>query len=84
VLTSQSHYTFKKYLKAKAKEYGTKVYEVNEHFTSQACTSCGKLGKKYDNKRKKQCECGYKIDRDLNGSRNILIKSLKEISEIIG
>ncbi len=81
VLQMQKHYSFKIYLKAKAKEYGTKVYNINEAYTSQACTNCGRLSKEYDNKRVKQCKCGKKIDRDLNGSRNILIKSLRIMYE---
>jgi putative transposase len=79
VMQRQSHYTFKKFLKEKAEEYGTKVYDVNEAYTSQACTVCGVLSKTYSY-RTKTCEiCKYKIDRDVNGSRNILIKSLREL-----
>jgi transposase len=76
VLQMQSHYSFKQYLKAKAKEYGTKVYNINESYTSQACTNCGRLSKEYEN-RIKICTCGKSIDRDLNGSRNILMKGLR-------
>ena len=83
VLNMQSHYKFKKYLEAKAKEYRTTVYEVDESYTSQACTKCGKLSKTYDKDRKKKCICGYKIDRDVNGARNILLKSLRNIGKII-
>ena len=77
VLTSQSHYKFKEYLKATAKRYRTNVYEVDESYTSQCCTLCGVLSKNYDNKRTKSCVCcGLKIDRDTNGSRNIYLKSV--------
>lgn len=77
VLTSQSHYKFKKYLKATAKRYRTNVYDVNEGYTSQCCTLCGMLSKTYDIKRTKNCTyCGLKIDRDTNGSRNIYLKSI--------
>ncbi len=61
----QSHNSFKRYLKAKAKEYGTTIYNINESYTSQACTYCGELSKEYDRDRKK-CKCGKRIDRDLN------------------
>jgi putative transposase len=83
VLNMQSHYQFKKYLKAKAKEYKTIVYDTTEEYTSQCCTKCGKLGKQYSQKREKECECGYKVDRDINGARNILIKSIRKIGNII-
>ena len=73
----QSHNKFKRYLKATAKRYRTNVYDVDEAFTSQCCTSCGVLSKEYDNKRQKKCICcGLKIDRDTNGSRNIYLKSI--------
>ncbi len=77
VLSSQSHYKFKEYLKATAKRYRTNIYEVDESFTSQCCTLCGVLSKEYDKKRTKNCPCcGIKIDRDVNGSRNIYLKSI--------
>jgi len=82
VLSMQSHYRFKEYLKSCAKKYRTNVYEIDESFTSQACTKCGNLSKEYDNKRVKQCKCGYKIDRDMNGSRNILLKNIKIVASI--
>ena len=68
-------------------EYKTIVHDVKEDYTSQACTKCGILSKMYDDSRKKICinkECQYKIDRDINGSRNILTKSLREIMLLYG
>ena len=79
VLSIQSHYKFKDYLKAKAKRYKTIVYDVNESYTSQTCTKCGKISNEYSKEREKECMCGYKIDRDVNGSRNILLKCVKEL-----
>jgi putative transposase len=77
VLSMQSHYKFKEYLKATAKRYRTVIYDVDESYTSQSCTMCGILSKDYDNKRLKTCTgCKYKVDRDVNGSRNIYIKSI--------
>jgi len=64
VLSQQSHYKFKRYLKAIAKRYGTKIHDVDESFTSQACTNCGILSKEYNKNRLKSCICGTKIDRD--------------------
>jgi len=72
----QSHYKFKEYLKATAKRYRTIVHDVDESYTSQCCTMCGVLSKIYDNNRVKTCTCGYKINRDLNGSRNIYLHLL--------
>jgi len=79
VLSQQSHYRFKMYLKARAKKYGTIVYDVNEHYTSKTCTLCGHISDIYDGYRMKTCVCGNKIDRDVNGSRNILLKCMGEL-----
>jgi transposase len=81
VLSMQSHYGFKRYLKATAKRYKTNVHDVDEKFTSQCCTKCGMLSKNYDNKRVKTCtNCKLKIDRDMNGSRNIYLKCISSLS----
>ena len=76
VLSMQSHYKFKEYLKATAKRYRTVIYDVDESYTSQCCTMCGILSKNYDKRLKTCIGCKYKIDRDVNGSRNIYIKSI--------
>ena len=55
------------------------VYDADESYTSMTCTKCGDQSKEYDKQRIKQCKCGYKIDRDCNGSRNILLKCLKSL-----
>ncbi len=80
VLQAQSHYKFKEHIKAKSEQYGSKIYIVTEEYTSQSCGICGKLSKNYDKKRVKKCpHCNFEIDRDLNGSRNILIKNVSRI-----
>jgi transposase len=76
VLSMQSHYKFKEYLKATAKRYRTNIHEVDESYTSQCCTMCGILSKDYDNRVKTCKTCKYKLDRDENGSRNIYLKSI--------
>jgi putative transposase len=77
-LQNLSHFRFRQHLLNKAQENGCKVEVVDESFTSQCCGGCGRLSKKYSFKRVKKCKCGCNIDRDLNGSRNILLKSLFE------
>jgi putative transposase len=79
VLNMLSHYKFRQHLIQKGDEYGCRVEVVTEEYTSKACTKCGEMSENYDKNRQKTCrECGYKIDRDINGSRNILIKNMKE------
>lgn len=76
VLNMLSHYRFRQYLIHKANEYDCKVEIVTEEYTSQACTQCGHKSVNYDYRQKKCIHCGYEIDRDIGGSRNILIKNL--------
>ena len=79
VLQRQSQYKFKEHIKAKSEEYGSQIYIVTEEYTSQSCGICGKLSKNYKNRIKKCSFCKTKIDRDINGSRNILIKNMFNI-----
>ena len=78
VLNSLSHYKFRQHLLNKAQEYGCEVTIVTEEYTSKTCTKCGKISDIYK-EREKNCKCGYKIDRDINGSRNILLKNLNQV-----
>ena len=50
VLSMQSHYRFREYLKSCAKKYRTNVYEIDESFTSRACRKCENLNKDINNK----------------------------------
>lgn len=80
VLNMLSHYKFREHLLNKSQEYGSEVIIMTEEYTSQTCTFCGRISNNYKN-REKECEkCGKKINRDINGARNILIKSISERS----
>ncbi len=72
------HYKFKMRLLDKSKEIkNTKVLLVGEEYTSKTCSKCGYI--KYDLKNSKifKCNrCSLKIDRDINGSRNIFNKNV--------
>ena len=75
VLNSLSHYKFKQHLLHKGKEYGCDVKIVTEEYTSKCCSRCGYLSDEYINRMKICPYCNLKINRDINGSRNILIKN---------
>jgi putative transposase len=80
VLNMYSHYKFKKHLINKGNEYGCEVKEVTEEYTSMTCTKCGTISNDYctENKRQKICQnCKFTINRDVNGSRNILLKNIR-------
>ncbi len=73
-----SHYLFRQRLISKAEEYkNCQVVIVGEQYTSKTCGLCGKLNEDLNGKKLFECpSCGLEIDRDNNGSRNILIKNL--------
>lgn len=64
-------------LKNKCLENGSLLIKVEEDYTSQTCHCCGNLNKCND-ERIFKCSCGYKAERDLNGSLNILLKNILE------
>lgn len=68
------HFEFKQRLKFKCRERGVKLFFVPEEFTSQTCGRCGYLDKQAG-KIHICSSCHTEIDRDYNGSRNILIKT---------
>ena len=89
VLMNLSHYSFRQHLIRqhnfrqhlinKSSEYGCKVIVVTEEYTSQTCTNCGIISKKFE-KRIKVCpNCCYKLNRDTTGSRNIYIKNINKL-----
>jgi putative transposase len=77
VLMRQSHFRFKMFLKAKGEEYGCDIIDCTEEYTSQCCGKCGHLSTEYTGRTKRCTKCGYKINRDLNGARNIFVKNHK-------
>jgi len=77
VLNNLSHYKFRQHLMDKSIEYGCRCSIVTEEYTSKTCSLCGHMSNTYK-KRRKICDyCNFSIDRDINGSKNILIKNTK-------
>jgi putative transposase len=73
-----SFYEFKMRLKGKCKERGNKYEEIDEKYTSKTCSLCGDYKEDLKGEKKYNCKgCGVTMDRDVNGSRNILMKALK-------
>jgi transposase len=77
VLSMLSFYKFRQHLHNKGMEYGCEIKDVTEEETSQCCGRCGVLSNEYKNRIKNCRNCGLNIHRDINGSRNILIKNWK-------
>lgn len=71
-----SYYRFKQHLAFKARLMGKNVFIVDEHYTSRTCGECGALKGKSGSKDFKCKTCGAEMDRDFNGARNILLRTV--------
>lgn len=80
MLLQLSHYSFKEKLKYKCNEYQRKLLITSEAYTSKTCTNCGHLN--CVGKKRKICcfGCNIKIDRDLNGARNIYLRAVEDLT----
>ncbi|GHO76900.1 transposase [Ktedonobacter sp. SOSP1-85] len=68
------------FLCSKAEEAGRTVVKVNPAYTSQRCSCCGHVQEMPLSVRIYECpNCGLVIDRDHNGSKNILDEGLKAV-----
>ena len=67
-------------LLSKAAEAGREVVRVNPAYTSQTCSGCGHRQEMPLSVRVYECPvCGLIIDRDYNGSKNILDEALEAV-----
>lgn len=75
-LAALSHCMFVDRLKNKTRQYSnTKLYEVNEAFTSKTCSNCGFQKEDLKNNNTYDCDsCHIKIGRDINASKNIMLR----------
>ncbi len=70
-------YVFKQRLQFKCEEKGIYYKEVDEAYTSKTCTNCALLNNKLGLSKIFDCPyCKSKIDRDINGARNIMLNAL--------
>jgi putative transposase len=75
-----AHYRFQELLKYKCKRYGSTLKIVNESYTTKTCGNCGCLNN-VGSKDTFNCkECILVIDRDYNGSRNIMLREMRDTS----
>ena len=74
-MLSLAHYRFKQFIKHKAFEYGKRVVDVNEAYTSKTHPETGEI-KNIGGAKKIRLLSGEWINRDLVGARNILLRAL--------
>lgn len=80
-----SHFKFRSMLLNKIKEYRNKhVLLMTEEYTSKTCTNCGEIKSNLGRKKVFNCsKCHVKIDRDINGARNIYLKCMLEFDSVL-
>ena len=73
--------SFRTFLEYKCQVEGTNLYSVTEEYTSKTCGNCGSIEcLPHNGDRVHRCtKCPFKIDRDVNGARNITIKNLTPV-----
>ena len=77
LMTMFRFYSFKEKLRWKCDTYNKKLIIVDESYTSCTCGECGYVNKRNGEEWFKCIRCKMEVDRDVNGSRNILIKNLR-------
>ena len=72
-------YQFRVWLEYFAQKFGKVAVAVPPQYTSQECSSCGRIVKKSLSTRTHACECGANLDRDENAAINILREGLRTL-----
>ncbi|OZI12737.1 transposase [Bacillaceae bacterium SAS-127] len=72
-VANQKLYEFIRQMKYKCEKYGIAFLQVDRFYpSSKTCSSCGKIKKDLKlSDRTYKCECGNKMDRDLNAAINL-------------
>lgn len=79
LMLQDRHYQFKIRLGQKCEERGCILVLGTEEYTSKTCTQCGEINSSLGSSEMFECpSCSLKIDRDVNGARNIMIKMIME------
>ena len=78
-IAEQKLYEFKRQIQYKCKKYGIEFIEADKWYpSSKTCSCCGKVKSNLKlSDRVYSCECGLKLDRDLNASINLANYSIQ-------
>lgn len=74
-----SHGRFLERLEYYARTKHREVYRVSEAYTTRTCGRCGKQNPNVGASKLFRCldpECGYRMDRDIHGARNICLSTM--------
>jgi len=71
------HFGFRQRLIENAKLANVQIYVKGEEYTSKTCTHCRFLKQDLRGAKVYKCQdCSLKVDRDVNGARNIFLKNV--------
>jgi len=84
IVSNMPFYKLTKYIEYKASWLGIKVIKINERGTSHTCSRCGSEGKRPYQGLFICPNCGYKVNADYNGCKNIMKRGLETISSSDG
>lgn len=74
-----SHYKFQQKLKWMCHKNGSKLFLIEEHYTTKTCGNCGIINDNVGSNKTFTCDhCKCRLNRDHNGARNIYIKTMTE------
>jgi putative transposase len=82
-LLTWSHYRFKCFLKNKCEEFNKLLLIVNEAYTSKTLSWTGRINYSLGGSKIIQDD-SHCVNRDINGARNIWVKSVSRILETLG
>ena len=78
-LLELKHYMFRSRLESKCKLRGCSMIVNTEEYTSKTCGVCGTINNVGSKEVFTCSKCNLVIDRDINGARNIYIKTIDKI-----
>jgi putative transposase len=78
-INDASWYQFRIWIEYFGQVFEKETVAVNPQYTSQECSSCGRVVKKTLSTRTHTCKCGCRLDRDFNAARNILSRGLATV-----
>ena len=78
MINSWSYYQLEQFLIYKAATKGIGIEYIDARYTSQRCSECGHICRSNRKQHSFKCkECGFRLNADLNASRNIVVKALE-------
>ena len=76
IISNMPFYQLTQMIEYKANWEGISVIKIDESYTSKTCSKCNSLNTTRNNQSNFKCkDCGYQVNADFNGAKNILKRS---------